>query len=469
MPVVLFVLGLATLFFTISKSASASPHGGGGGGGPALPPGPGGGGKQSYTLDRAMPQALVEQVLSAVTTEMDPAKLEAFAAALEGQYPLAANVLRTRAAALRALPPVLPPPRVTPPPAQVPAPPPPPAWPQPPLAGPVVPPPVQPAPAPAPVVVTPPAPAPGPVVPPAPTAQPALPPAPPPPAAASVLDPIAQALGIPAEIQTLPEPLRSQVMAQLAMGTDVAAMEALAAQLAPTHPALAKALRLRAEALKPLSPASAVPAPPPPFVPGVLVPPAPAPATPSASPFPVPPGLDLGIPPDVALAVAKALATETDPANLRGFAASIRARYPLAAALLEARAATLAPKPAPAKPTQPGPAPVPPPPVPAGGSYVVRAGDNPSSIAQKLTGNAGRWRELVGANPQKPRSKDGNFATLSAGERINLPASWGSSAGAGGRGGSATPTKDASKDSGGPLLAATEVVTNKGGSNAARA
>ncbi len=446
MPVVLFVLGLATLFFTISKSASASPHGGGGGGGPALPPGPGGsGGKQSYTLDRTMPQALVEQVLAAVTTETDPAKLEAFAAALEGQYPLAAGVLRSRAAVLRALPPVLPPPRVTPPvapPAQVPAPPPPPA--------------------------TPPAPIPGPVVPPA--AQPALPPAPPPPAAASVLDPIAQALGIPAEIQTLPEPLRSQVMAQLAMGTDVAAMEALAAQLAPTHPALAKALRLRAEALKPLSPASAVPAPPP-FVPGVLPPaPVPAPSAPSASPFPIPPGLDLGMPPDVALAVAKALATETDPANLRGFAASIRARYPLAAALLEARAATLSPKPAPApaKPAQPA-APVPPPPVPAGGSYVVLAGDNPSKIAQKLTGNAGRWRELVGANPQKPRSKDGNFATLSAGERINLPASWGGGGGAGARGGSATPTKDASKDSGGPLLAATEVVTNKGGPNAARA
>lgn len=467
MPVVLFVLGLATLFFTISKSASASPHGGGGGGGPALPPGPGGGGKQSYTLDRTMPQALVEQVLSAVTTETDPAKLEAFAAALEGQYPLAAGVLRTRAAALRALPPVLPPPRVTPP-ARVPAPPPP-AWPQPPQAGPVAPPPVQPAPAPAPVVVTPPAPVPGPVVPPAPTAQPALPPAP---APASVLDPIAQALGIPAEIQTLSEPLRSQVMAQLAMGTDIAAMEALAVQLAPTHPALAKALRLRAEALKPLTPASAMPAPPPPFVPGVLVPPGPAPAAPAASPFPLPPGLDMGIPPDVALAVAKALATETDAANLRGFAASIRARYPLAAALLEARAATLAPKPAPvpAKPTQPvGPAPVAPPPVPAGGTYVVLAGDNPSKIAAKLTGNAGRWRELVGANPQKPRSKDGNFATLSTGERINLPASWGGGGGAGARGGGATPTKDASKDSGGPLLAATEVVTNKGGPHAARA
>ncbi|NOU28416.1 MAG: hypothetical protein HOO96_10980, partial [Polyangiaceae bacterium] len=93
----------------------------------------------------------------------------------------------------------------------------------------------------------------------------------------------------------------------------------------------------------------------------------------------------------------------------------------------------------------------------------------PSNIAQKLTGNAGRWRELVGANPQKPRSKDGNFATLSAGERINLPASWGSGGGAGARGGGATPTKDASKDSGGPLLAATEVVTNKGGPHAARA
>lgn len=56
--------------------------------------------------------------------------------------------------------------------------------------------------------------------------------------------------------------------------------------------------------------------------------------------------------------------------------------------------------------------------------YVVESGDFPSKIAQKLTGDSSRWPELVAANPQKSKASDGNFKTLFANEKLNLPASW---------------------------------------------
>lgn len=56
--------------------------------------------------------------------------------------------------------------------------------------------------------------------------------------------------------------------------------------------------------------------------------------------------------------------------------------------------------------------------------YVVESGDFPSKIAQKLTGDATRWPELVAANPQKSKGSDGNFKTLFANEKLNLPVSW---------------------------------------------
>lgn len=63
-----------------------------------------------------------------------------------------------------------------------------------------------------------------------------------------------------------------------------------------------------------------------------------------------------------------------------------------------------------------------------GTKYVVEAGDYPTRIAQKLTGNANRWKELLPANPRKPVAKTGkfagSFATLNAGEVLNLPSSW---------------------------------------------
>lgn len=63
-----------------------------------------------------------------------------------------------------------------------------------------------------------------------------------------------------------------------------------------------------------------------------------------------------------------------------------------------------------------------------GNVYVVEPGDSPSRIAQKLTGSANRWPELVRANPNKAVEKTGpnkgSFKTLFAGERLTLPAGW---------------------------------------------
>lgn len=65
-----------------------------------------------------------------------------------------------------------------------------------------------------------------------------------------------------------------------------------------------------------------------------------------------------------------------------------------------------------------------------GAAYRVENGDNAWAIAKKLTKDGNRWRELVKANPQKKTNpKDGNFATLFAGEKLTLPASWRQSVG----------------------------------------
>lgn len=70
--------------------------------------------------------------------------------------------------------------------------------------------------------------------------------------------------------------------------------------------------------------------------------------------------------------------------------------------------------------TEPAPTPAPQPKP----TYTVVKGDSAWRIAQKLTGDGNRWRELVEANPQKKRANNGNFATLYAGEVLNLPDSW---------------------------------------------
>jgi len=160
--------------------------------------------------------------------------------------------------------------------------------------------------------------------------------------------------------------------------------------------------------------------------------------------------LDPGLPGDVAQAVMTALATETDPAALRGFASSLMATFPVAAGVLLAKANAVglaapaatallhlpsgAPPAAPAAvpvvhaapaATSPG-TPIHASPGTSGHTYRVVAGDSPSRIAKRLTGNDGRWRELVAANPQKAKQPNGNFKSLLPGEVLQLPASWSS-------------------------------------------
>lgn len=54
--------------------------------------------------------------------------------------------------------------------------------------------------------------------------------------------------------------------------------------------------------------------------------------------------------------------------------------------------------------------------------YVVQAGDYGSKIAERITGNAGRWTELRSANPTTADPKVG--MKLYAGQKLQLPPSW---------------------------------------------
>jgi hypothetical protein len=343
MPIILLLLGVAT-FAVVAANASS---------GYKKPP------PQTYTLDNNMPPDLRNQVLAALVSENDPAKLDAFAGALAAIYPLSASQLHAKAVAYGGR---------------------------------------------------------GVALPPAPASLPASQPIP---TGSSIL-----------EIGQLPEPTRSQVLQQLATGNDPAALDAFANQLAAISPAAASALRLRASMLRsvPTMPTPAAPTAtePTPDVPPPQSNPT-APPAPAAPAFPSGLGLDLGMPPDLAQAVMNALARETDPAKLRGFAASIAAQFPIASALLTAKANTLAmlvpPAPVPAFP--PTPTVVPSVATPTSGSYVVQSGDFPIKIAKKLVHDEARWTELVAANPAKRRAADGNFASLLPGEVLQLPASWG--------------------------------------------
>jgi len=48
----------------------------------------------------------------------------------------------------------------------------------------------------------------------------------------------------------------------------------------------------------------------------------------------------------------------------------------------------------------PVPIPVPIPPTPAAATYTLRSGDTGFGLAQRATGNGGRWKEILAANPQ---------------------------------------------------------------------
>jgi hypothetical protein len=56
---------------------------------------------------------------------------------------------------------------------------------------------------------------------------------------------------------------------------------------------------------------------------------------------------------------------------------------------------------------------------------IVLPGDRGASdIAQRIAGDASRWRELVAVNPQKRRNGIGGFDYVADGERLALPVSW---------------------------------------------
>ncbi len=196
----------------------------------------------------------------------------------------------------------------------------------------------------------------------------------------------------------MPPETVQQVLTALAQEVDPSRLDALARSLEPHYPLSAFALKARAEALVraafPAPPATVAlpqgPAQPPhamsqaPHAP-VATPLAPAPAAPQAGstlsapgPHSSPQELHAAA---VLQAAMRALAEETDPVALDGFAQSIQEPYPMAAALLAERAKALreaahapaappsplalaAPAPPPAAP--PSPAAPPPPPNGAG-------------------------------------------------------------------------------------------------------
>jgi nucleoid-associated protein YgaU len=132
--------------------------------------------------------------------------------------------------------------------------------------------------------------------------------------------------------------------------------------------------------------------------------------------------LDPNMPPDVATAVRNALQTATDANQVRGFASSLAPNYPRSADLLNAKANALTAF-GPTKAVVLSSAPLAPSNGPAA-TYKVKPGDSPSKIAATLVHDGNRWKELVAANPQKKRAPNGNFATLVPGEVLQLPSSW---------------------------------------------
>jgi hypothetical protein len=292
---------------------------------------------KTYTLDAKMPPELRDQVLAGLSSETDPAKLEAFATAIAGGYPLSAAALRMKAAMLRGK-----------------------SLPQ------------------------------------------------------SPLDLMAN----------VPDPPRSDVVAQLTGQTDPAALDTYASQLAAQFPAAATALRMKAAILRgqvpqvalpqtpaavpapapilpeppaiqpapqPAPQAAPAPAPTPDVAPVLPTPPAiqpapqPAPqAAPQPAPQPAPVPTPLAAPPSVAAPppnwmsvlanvpdpprtpVIQALMSQTDPDALEAYAMLVDTQYPLAAWALRVRESILRGTAAPAMPSSaPSPAPLLPSPAPA--------------------------------------------------------------------------------------------------------
>lgn len=88
--------------------------------------------------------------------------------------------------------------------------------------------------------------------------------------------------------------------------------------------------------------------------------------------------------------------------------------------------------PAPPGVPAPGPAPVPAPATLA--TYTLRSGDTGYALAQRGTGDGGRWKEILGANPNIKTVQDRDPDTgaivrttlkpWNPGQVINVPAGW---------------------------------------------
>ena len=224
-----------------------------------------------------------------------------------------------------------------------------------------------------------------------------------------------------------------RVLASLVEEPDPTSLDALAQELGAKYPMAASQVRERAAALR-SSPRRTVVAEAPVAATG-------APRRAEATRAPAASAPDMSDAALVLQAAMKAYAEETDPTTLEGFADSIRAKFPTGAILLFGRAREL-------RATQTGGSPhvtgpggqgsLALPALPLGAApfvaasaaptYVVRAGDTPALIAEHLVRDANRWPELVAANPGKPTSPSGSFASLRQGETLTLPSSWAAAA-----------------------------------------
>ncbi len=420
MPILLLLLGVATLAVAMSNTGYKKP-----------PP-------QTFTLDSNMPPDLRNQVLAALVSENDPAKLDAFAAAIAALYPLSASQLHAKAATLgggRGVPLPIPP-----------LPLPSPATTFSPLEIGQLPEPTRsqvlqqlasgndPAaieafasqlearsPAAAAAlrlrasmlrsIPTMPAPTPQQSAPQAPDAPPFDPPVAPPP----ITPPAAPGLGLD---PGMPPSVAQAVMNALTRETDPAKLRGFASSI-PNFPIAAGLLMAKANALALVIP----PAPP--------VPSAPTPtiqvATTSGT-YVVQSG-------DFPIKIAQKLVhdgtrwmelVEANPNKKRAADGNFATLLPGEVLQLPASWGVPPTFEAVNLPTIISPPRALPP--AAVGTYVVLPGEFPIKIAQKLVHDGKRWPELVAANPGKKRAADGNFANLQPGERLLLPASWTASA-----------------------------------------
>ncbi len=376
------------------------------------------------------------QVMQQLMMQNDPNALEAYAVQLQSQYPAAAAALRLKEAVLRGQAPEVAPPTPGNPAPVAPAispsapaiPSAPPFAPTPPLAAISIPALTIPLPTILPSIPTPQ---------PEPPATPVAPPVPIP----SVVQPFVNGLDA-----NMPPEMQKAVMGALTTETDAAKLQGFASAIQAQYPIASGLLKAKAEALRLMQPPTTPAAPAPLVVPSLpaIVPPISTSGTYTvlSGDFPIKiaqkltgngnrwheliaanpnkktgadgnfvtllPGEVLKLPaswtsaPSIAAAAAPA-AIQPALSNLESALASLPAALSL-------------PPIAPALPMTST--------APSGGTYKVLSGDNPSKIAQKLTGNANRWHELVAANPQKKTGADGNFTSLLPGEVLHLPASW---------------------------------------------